>query len=303
MKGSVTARKLRLVRFLIGVTILGLGLSTCALAKEKRQKAPPTGSELQLVLDDPANAVQTRGKVTLEVKAIGLYYDFPHIFGFSDEEISQIQGYGGNKVVDLNVFAYYPKDKATGKRYLMLLKSPDAERFFPAFWIKLRNDTDHIINFSKDAKVYFQAPGSEEPVPPVTDLLMDVDTKLLAWEAHFQQTRKKGLLDIPYPVGLAAGAFNYRFGRWQESGFQNKEVLPGMSASGLMIFGSVIEKTAANQEASLLFYEVPTETNAAGEVTVKSRFVFKYRAQLVKEWLDREAGRWKVGEPPQLGEE
>ena len=282
------------------IVAASFGPWTSTQAKQKREKPPQVGTDVKWVADEASASSQTKGKVTIEVTPLdgSNFYDFPQIFAFTDEEINTAAGQGDKKVFDLNVMAYYPQDKAK-LRWLPMLSDPNGTRRLAAFWVKVKNDTDHIINFGKDAKVYLQVSDAPEPVQPVRDLKMEIYTKLLAWEVVFEENRKKGfLLDLKYPVGLAAGMFDYRFGRWQELGFQNKDTLPGLGSSGLLIFDVKLEEKA-NNDMTLLFYEVPTDTSPSGEITARSRFNFKYHRQPIKEWFNRETMHWVVGDPPQ----
>lgn len=247
--------------------------------------------------DGSGTAKQTKGKVTIEATLLQAIneYDFPQVFAFTQDDLRAAKVISQDSL-DLGVAKFFHPD-ATGKTWVNILGSPDGKKIIATFWIKVRNDTDHIINFSKDSKMFVQITGLDEPVGPVKDLSAQVFPSLVRWEKEFEETRDKGFLSVAYPVGFAAKLFDWRFGRWQEASFQNKDILPGFSASGLILFSTALD-TAQTEDVALMLYEVPTDTDAAGAITARSRFTFRFARSETKAWWNKDTGRAQFGDPP-----
>lgn len=275
----------------VAVTVcMGAALLLGGSARAEEVKKVPS---FRYVANGSPTITQTKGKVTVEATLISENaYDFPQIFAFDDGAL-EASGAKTKGSFDVNVWRWFPAD-VTKKHWVNVFSHPNAYPAVAAFWIKVRNETDHIINFSKDAKMFVQVTGMNEPAGPIKDLTAQLYPTIIAWEKDFEQTRRKGFLDVSYPIGFAATLFDWRFGRWQEQGFANKDVLPGFSAAGLMLFAAVIDPKTA-EDVSLMLYEVPTETDAAGAVTARSRFTFRFEREPRVCWLDRETMRGKCG--------
>jgi len=291
---------------LLGLTTLFL--ATNAKAGKKKVKPPQTVESFRYVYSGEGEPKQDIGKITIETKSlINQDEDYPEIFAFTDEEFAAADGIwkqlSGNPAATISNKFLYPKDKTVGKHWVNILGHPGGEMALAAFWVKVTNNTDHILNFSKDSKLYFKDGLHEEPIKPMASYDAMVQW-LITMEKDYDQNRKKGLLSLGFPFGLSPSLFMMRFGRTGDTGFVNKDVLPGFGASGLLLFPATLGKAvSSSNEIEVLFYEVPSETNTAGDITARSRCAFKFKQVPVKFWFDKDQSHWTEGEPPTPGEE
>ncbi|MBI5267883.1 MAG: hypothetical protein HY851_11690, partial [candidate division Zixibacteria bacterium] len=181
------------------------------------------------------------------------------------------------------------------KRWINVFGHPSGDPFLIAFKVKVTNNTQHIISF-KDMRVFLTGEGIEEPKAPTDDYAMYAQW-ILEQEQDFESHRKKGiLLDLPYPVGVATAVFLRRFPDWKIANIVYKEALPRFSASGMLLF----PVTSGFSEIRVMFLEVPTKTDAAGNVTEKSAFEFPFKMIKRPSWFDeKETKRWVYGTPPE----
>lgn len=274
--------------------------------KTKKKKAPKIVETFRYVPAVEGGDRQEIGDIAIEVQSlINESENMPEIFAFSEADIDAAQiawkQITGDPTAEIKNTYMYPTDR-DGNKWINILGHPGGEMALPAFLVKVKNNTDHILNFSKDAKVYFKDGLSDEPVAPLVGL--DGMTQwLLAMEQDFDANRKKGILSFNYPMGITPSLFRVRFGGTGMSTFVDKDALPGFGASGLLLFPSTLGKAeGASQEIEVLFFEVPSETNEAGEITKRSRMTFTFKQVPVKYWYDKQTKRWIEGEPPQPGD-
>lgn len=292
---------------LMGVVLLTLsGGETFSAKKPKKRKPPKVEDGFRYVPVPEGGNRQTIGQVTIEVQSlIQESQKYPEIYSFTDADLDAAQAVwkqitGDPNAMIKNTFVY-PTDKE-GRKWIDILGHPSGEMSLAAFLVKVENNTDHILNFSKDAKIYFKDGLTDEPVAPIVSL--DAMTRwLLEMEKDFDATRKKGIISMEFPFGISPSLFKVRFGGAGMSTFVDKDVLPGFSAKGLLLFPKTLGKgLEASKEIEVLFFEVPAEANKAGEITSRSRATFRFQQVPVKLWFDQEARRWVEGEPPQPGE-
>ena len=306
---SVTARRIGVVALVCTVLFTLLGGSAIAAEKPKKtkkQKPPPIVDTFRYVPVPEVGNRQTIGDVTIEVESlIREGYQYPEIFAFTKADLDAAQQVwkqitGDPNSAIKNTFVY-PTDN-DGLKWVDILGHPGGEMSLAAFMVKVENNTDHILNFSKDAKVYFKDGTSDEPVAPLGSL--DSMTQWLhGMEKDFDSDRKKGLLSIDFPFGITPSLFKVRFGGTGMSTFVDKDVLPGFSAKGVLLFPKTLGKSAdTSNEIEVLFFEVPAATNEAGEITNRARATFRFRQIPLRLWFDAESKRWVQGDPPQPGD-
>ena len=244
---------------------------------------------------------QAKGDVEIEcVSLLTSAYDFPDVFSITGNDLKAIrtalkQAAPESKDTPLeNTEMYYAPD-AQGRMWINTLGSPDGKRAVFGFKVKVRNNTKHIIKMS-DVRVYLKMPDREEPVAPASDL-MTYGKWILEAEQTFEQNRKKGLMGaiFKYPVGLSTAVFAYKFPNWDTANLMKKEVLPGFSASGYVLF----PVESGSPDVSVLFFEVPNKTDDAGTVSGRENFEFAYKKIDQKYWYNKDDKIWHRGDPPE----
>jgi hypothetical protein len=271
------------------MTLVVLLMASEALYAGKPKYQVMEGTEY--IIADSSKAKQTIGDVTIEVTSLCQdQYTFPEIYSFGDADQNALVAKGFNFK---NVSLWYPKDNE-GKRWINVFGSPAGEPFLLAYKVKITNNTQHIISF-KDIQVFVSAAGLEEPTPPTDDY--EVYAKwIFNQEQTFDKNRKKSILDFPYPVGIATAIFLLRFPDWKKANIVYKQALPRFSASGLLLF----PVSSGFDDVRLMFLEVPTKTDAAGNITEKSGFEFPFKMIKRKAWYDKkQTKRWIYGDPPE----
>lgn len=280
----------------IGATLIA---PPSALAAKKPKYQVVEGFEYPSQETSPSR--QTKGDVEIEcVSLLTSAYDFPDVFSITANDLQAIrtalkQAAPGSKDTPLeNAERYYAPD-AQGRMWVNPLGSPDGKRALFGFKVKVRNNTKHIIKMS-DVRVYLKMPDRDEPVAPANDLLT-YGKWILEAEQTFEQNRKKGIMDaiFNYPVGFSTAVFAYKFPNWDTANLMKKEVLPGFSSSGYVLF----PVESGSPDVSVLFFEVPDKTDDAGAVTGRENFEFAYKKIDQKYWYDKNEKLWKRGDPPE----
>ena len=142
------------------------------------------------------------------------------------------------------------------------------------FQVTILNNTDHILRM-RDARIIYVDPNSDEPVfalnkqyinedmesrlPVFNTLVKYITTKYP--ETHPELAKdevEKALTNITDEIKFVNGF--------------NKEIMPGMKTSGILIFPVEPDKIS---EGKISFIDVVSKTDAAGNATEKVRFDFK----------------------------
>ena len=102
--------------------------------------------------------------------------------------------------------------------------------------------------------------------------------------------------DMPQlPQGFYRSIINGHRGAYKLINDVSKEILPGFTYEGLLVFPTA---PAVHGEAKLAFYDITTKTDAAGNAIEKTRFEFPLESQRITMWFDRAGNRWQAGVPP-----
>ena len=250
---------------------------------------------------------QTISDVTINVKPLSpsTLYDYPELFQYKKDNVhpKHTQGYT----------MYYPKD-SEGNFYCYTLGN---EQFIlTAFKVKISNNTPHILGM-KDARIYLVV-GDEEPIKATVHLgdpsLMkideagnvfpksglDSDESVVHWVTYYEQESRKAQTGLPdflkYPVGFAARVIQGNKHNYKLINDVSKEILPDFSYSGLLIFPSLIDPSAT--EIKLVFYDITTKTDAAGNAIEKTKFEFPLKFNSIGMYKDPVTQKWIEGTPP-----
>lgn len=289
-RSSNSTRKRRLLvlaKRLALASCLFVVLAANPLAGKKYQ----TSESTEYVIADSSKAKQTVGDVSIEV--IGLdqdIYSFPEFYSFTQDDEKAFEAAG---LKFENIEIYFKRDNEK-KRWVNVFGNPKGEPFLFGFKVKITNNTQHIISF-KDLQVFLAAEGMDEPKAPIDDYNFYANW-LLGQERDFEATRKKGIIDFDYPVGLGTAVFLRKFPDWKSANIVFKQALPRFTATGLMLF----PVQSGFPSVNLMFLEVPTKTDAAGNVTEKSAFEFEFKMVKRPMWYeDKQSKRWIHGDPPE----
>ncbi|MBN1253160.1 MAG: hypothetical protein JXA16_13565 [Bacteroidales bacterium] len=264
----------------------------------------PIGNEL----------TQTKNGLSVEVIPLhpGVLYEYPEYFSWDlDEMPSEWK---------TNLKSFYIKHY-DGKYYEYPLRA--GESFINVYRIKITNNTGHIIKMS-DARIYLRVEG-EDPIKPVTsfgnatlidvtpegtsamkmrDLLpksvVDQDNETLIYAVtqiwyDWEKTRKKGILSFKYPIGFPSQILFQNKKAFRLINNVDVEILPEDSYTGILLFPRVLQ----DNEVNIKMYDFSTKTDAAGNVTEKSNFDFKFTLADGTHYFDRNNLKWVIGDPPQ----
>lgn len=284
------------------------GSSPKAEKKVKQKKPPQTRARVTFVPVDSTGSYQSLGGVEISVDVLtNRLRDYPDLFAFSrmdlDMAAAMWAAQGGEPMSIPGVL----KKDGNDRYWVNILGDPMCATGFAAFFVRVKNNTDHILNFAKDAKVYLKPQNAREPMPPAKTQqdYTAIQRALAEMDVAYENSRGKsalgGILGIKtnsYPVGISPALFAMRWGMSTNTNmdFINSDVLPGFEGGGILLFPSLID--ASTTTVDLMMFEVPTGTDAAGQITQRSRFTFKFRPVVQKEWFHDQLKTWVAGEPP-----
>ena len=277
-----------------------------AISCASTSKNIPTARFSEYAVAPPSSARQTKQDVTLEVEVLAPTgaYSHPNLFSFD-----------WSRIPDRFRLAkrFYPEDD-DGKAWCYTFGFGD--RFLTACNVKITNNTPHILRM-KDARVYLVVPG-EDPVAAVTDLgnarlmptgekkqelpqsYLDADNSLVHWLTQFEREwelrsrkKKKGLisLSLAYPIGFASQVLAQNQRAYKLINDLNVEILPNFSYEGILLFPAIV----SFDQAKLMFYDITTKTDPAGNPVEKTSFEFPLKLREANMWFDRDTKRWKEG--------
>ncbi|MBN8705246.1 MAG: hypothetical protein J0L62_05185 [Bacteroidetes bacterium] len=173
-------------------------------------------------------------------------------------------------------------------------------RDMTAIEVTIINNTDHILRM-RDSRVAFIDPDSDEPVM-----------------AYDKENMTEYLTELPsfkYSADYIKGSYPYTEDVNDQvekalkniikkikfiNGF-NKEIMPGMKQTGVIVFPISLEKAG---EGKISFIDMAAKTDAAGNVTEKVRFdyivqpllkYFKMEQGKDADWVEIEESVYKAG--------
>ena len=263
----------------------------------------------QYTVTPPEVAAQTKSNVTIEVEVLkpSESLKHPELFAFDIKKLPESH-------YNFSTMGLFPAD-AQGRSWCYTFGFGD--KYLTALKVKLTNNTPHILRM-KDSRIYMVIPG-ESPVAAVTVLgnaglqavavsdkktlylpksFLEKDGSLIHWLTQFEQewdqTRKKGLVSLTYPVGFAALVVDQNRKNYKLINDLAVEILPNFSYEGILLFPVVV----SFEEAKLAFYDITTKTDPAGNALEKTAFEFPLTLEQVDMWYDKTEKVWKKGEPP-----
>jgi len=256
--------------------------------------------------DTGENLVQTKGNVSIDIEMLSpsSTYDHPELFSVQEQQLD-------NRLD--NVSIHYPPDKS-GKMWAFTFGY--GKNVLPAFKVKITNNTNHILRM-KDSRIFLVI-GGDNPISAASKIgdyqLRIVDEKknilqpvsyirddkesLIYWLTYFENdydsNRKKGFLDLPYPHGFASQVVKQNIKNYKLINGFNVEILPDFSYEGVLVFPTLV----SSADAKLMFYDIITKTDNAGNVTEKVKFDFPLKYENVSFWYNANQKRWLKGTPP-----
>jgi len=259
-------------------------LSSCATTNTTKT---PTLSIEEYGFQSSSKKIIQKSDISISITPIRIddIYNYPNLFGFRLQNFPQ---YADN---------YYLKNNLPvgpqNLRWTYPFATPDLREQLQLYYVKIENNTDHILRM-KDSRVYMTTDG-EEPIPAIKkfDKLVEKANRFERIEKrqYDSQTLKIG----EYPTGITEAILNSKKEHYDLINSLGKEVLPGYSLEGLLVF-PVLSST--KKTASISFFDITTKTDAAGNPTEKTQFDFPLEKKTIKLWYDRDQKKWREGVPP-----
>ncbi|MDP2660955.1 MAG: hypothetical protein Q8R28_09525 [Dehalococcoidia bacterium] len=283
--------------------------ATAVLASCASTAKIPTGRVAEYRMTPPAQGTQTKSNVTIEVEVLkrSEAYNHPELFAFDIKQFPESH-------YNFTTMGMFPEE-AQGRQWCYTFGF--GVNFLTAMHVKITNNTPHILRM-KDSRIYFVVDG-EDPMAAVTNLgnasLVNVPTQkgddrylpksfvdgdgslvhqLTLFEAEWDRTRKKGLIKTTYPLGFASLVVQQNRKEYQLINDLSAEILPDFSREGILLFPAIVSW----DEARLMFYDITTKTDAAGNPVEKASFTFPLAKEVVDMWYDKAEKLWKRGLPP-----
>lgn len=141
------------------------------------------------------------------------------------------------------------------------------------FYATINNSTNHILRM-RDARVIFVDPSSDEPFKGLTSQeLLSVINELPVYKALVASLQKNYYLTDIADINLQVfNALAEIIKQMKIINNVDKEIIPEMKASGVLIFPVSAEKLT---EGKISFVDMVSNTDLAGNPTEKVRFDFK----------------------------
>lgn len=263
-------------------------------------------------LSPGTEAIQKKSDVEIALTSLSASstYDYPELFTFSLDNLPD--NFNSSHIKTL-----FPEDYQGNHWYYTFGVSQDV---LVAYTVKIKNETSHILRM-KDARIYLVAEG-QDPVGAVnllgkTNLVptqvgkvqalsprsyLDADGSLVDWvtqvEAEFERGREKGMFSITYPIGLGSQVIAQNIRSYKLVNDLSREILPKTTFEGILLFPVYC---STFEQAKLMFYDITTKTDAAGNPVEKVTFEFPINSFDQQMWFDSEKEqRWKPGVPDKL---
>ncbi len=285
--------------------ISALILSSCASGPKKIQ----TFQYQDYFVENPKQ-VEKGLSVELVPLGNGNYKDHVELYGFTKDDLPSDWR--------MNSMSYYP-EVVDGKNIAYTF---GVEKSIVAFSVKIENNTGHILRMG-DARIYLRV-EDEEPIKAFSSIgnpnlvnhpvkngsttkfvpypasYIDNDNSVVDFitrqEIEWDQNREKPLLSLTYHYGTLAQVIKANKKNYKLINSVDKEILPGDTYSGLLVFPALVSWP----EAEVKFYDVTTQTDAAGNPTEKVTLNFKCKLQNGQYWWDSEKKEWIPGDPPSV---
>lgn len=198
---------------------------------------PSTYTKVWFELDPTTPSSQSKENVTIEVEYIGKTF----------QEMAKFSPFWVSKDVIPDVpFAMYQR---TSNENTIFYEFPGT----CIFSCNIMNETGHILRM-RDARVYFVTDDDNIPGVQSKEDLFEIgapETRV-GWFTLKEEVIKNRKLKLINDLKM--------------------EILPGQSANGFLFFDVEPEKATIG---ALNFYDITTETDAAGNPTKKTQFTFK----------------------------
>lgn len=274
---------MRITKLFLLIFIPFIFLESCATSPQI-----PTLNFIQYGLEPGPNQSQTKSDIDINLKAIRIseIYQYPDLFSFNLDDYPQYKG-------NIGLSLMYPKGPV-GKQWEYPFATPDLTEQLLLCWVKIQNNTKHILRM-KDARIYLIVEG-QEPAAALSTF-----DELLRQTDYFQQAtnrylaRQGSLIKLEVPPGFYRSLLLSHKNYYRLINDLNKEILPGFTYEGLLVFPVVPTSYAS---AKISFFDITTKTDAAGVPIEKTQFDFMLKPQNVQAWYDRKEHMWKGGTPP-----
>jgi len=251
--------------------------------------------------------------MTIKIEPLGSAnaHEHPELFGVDLTKIP--------KEFSKYATSYYPETYPDGRTKVFTLGGLDPTKVFTAFSVSVTNNTDHILRMG-DARIYLRLP-EEEPLAAITSLgsthwskdaegnvfitdhiagLRNPSSKSIIYYLTqqeydaYEEIKKSRFMVLPYPFGLVSQVIEQNAKNYKLINALDKEILPGDSYKGILFFRAY----NGFENANLKFYDIVTQTDAAGNPTRKTTFDFRLKNKITKMWYNSDVKKWIEGEPP-----
>ncbi len=270
--------------FFLGLAILAQ-LTGCATGP----KTIPHVNFDQFTMDGKTTATKPAETINFEIEVLSpvTTYDHPELFSVPKSSVPEIYSGAGN---------FYEKD-LDDNYWVYFLSNPAGENDLLAFQVSIKNNASHILRM-QGTRIYF-VPDGGQPVAPIVSK-KDIEEYIRTVEAEWDLTRKRGILSFTYPVGFNSFVFNRNMARAHLVNDVGTEILPDFMYQGLLVFPLNVNDV---QSGKLVFYDIVTETDPAGNTITKTKVEFPVGKENVDMWYDGVSKRWKIGMPPVVAAE
>ncbi len=177
----------------------------------------------------------------------------------------------------------------------------------PTFFVSVKNSTGHILRMS-EARIYLIVEG-KDPIPAISEFgnaelvsiqlvlygnkpetanicksAIDGDSSLLDYitrrEVNFIRAIEKAKKNAPeyrnypsYPLNICRNVATINSHAYKLINQVGREILPDFSLNGILCFPFDMEK---EQKAKIVFYDITTKTDQAGNPAKKTQFEFDF---------------------------
>jgi hypothetical protein len=251
--------------------------------------------------------------MTIKIEPLGMSnaYEHPELFGVDLTQLpDEFRRYAKE---------YYPETYSDGRTKVFTLGGLDPTKVFTAFTVSVTNNTDHILRMG-DARIYLRLP-EEDPLAAITSLgstawskdgegnvfindhiagLRNAASRSIIYYLtqqeydSFEEYKSKHFVVLSYPIGLVSQVIAQNIRNYKLINDLEKEILPGDTYKGILFFRAYNGFDTGN----LKFYDIITQTDAAGNPTKKTTFDFQLKSKITKMWYNSEVKKWIEGEPP-----
>ena len=228
------------------------------------------------VIDDiPAKTISS---VTIELEPISLkvIYDYPELFKVP-QSFFEVEGWSLAKYI-------LSRDYENNNWYYIFANEQSG---LSPFKVKITNNTEHIIKMS-DARIYLLE-GDRDPYEAIGKI-----DELRDWVSYVESK------NINFPesyAGMASSLIKAHSRDYKLINDIDREILPGFSYGGLLVFPTIPK--AEPKDVKVVFYNITTKTDAAGNPSEKAMFEFPLTNKITNFHFDPDTKRWKEGLPPE----